>query len=236
MTKIKIASPTRGQQVPLGKDLMIAGTSMDNSTSNNNCKVSVIVNNVKPYQPANATGTAGVTDYSKWNFVLTPKYTTIKLGQNKIAARYECSNNPTSKSFSNVNVTGVQGTGTATTKTAPVIPQTMTSSPSIAQLAKIPDTKAAATANVPTVLKPLLVGTCPTGYHLVSGTVCIKDLPPTAMAKTTPTKATSATILPPSSTTSQPSDTSSSRNDKNTNDNQEHFKTKILKSFNKKFK
>jgi hypothetical protein len=115
----------------------------------------------------------------------------------------------------------------------------MTSSPSVAPLAKIPDTKVATTTNVPTVLKPLLGGTCPTGYHLVSGTVCIKDLPPTATTKTTATPATTNVTIPPSSTTSQPSGTSSSGNDKNTNDNsdnQENFKTKILKSFNKKFK
>ena len=215
----------------------------DNSTSNNNCKVSVIVNNVKPYQSATAAGTGGAADYSKWNFVLTPKYTTIKLGQNEITARYECSNNPASKSFSSVNVTGVQGTGTAATTTAAVIPQTLTSSPPVAPLAKLPNTTgnvATTTTNVPIVLKPLLGGTCPTGYHLVSGTVCIKDLPSTATTKTTPTAVTTNVTIPPqSATTSQPSGTSSSGNDKNTNDNsdnQENFKNKILKSFNKKFK
>jgi hypothetical protein len=92
-------------------------------------------------------------------------------------------NVPPSKSFSSVNVTGVQGTGTTTTKTAAVIPQAMTSSPSVAPLAKIRDTKATTTTNVPTVLKPLLGGTCPTGYRLVSGTVCIKDLPPNSNDK-----------------------------------------------------
>jgi hypothetical protein len=116
----------------------------------------------------------------------------------------------------------------------------MTSSPSVAPLAKIRDTKATTTTNVPTVLKPLLGGTCPTGYRLVSGTVCIKDLPSAVPIKTTPTAATTnATIPPPSATTSQASGTISSSNDKNTNDNadnQENFKTKILKSFNKKFK
>ncbi len=238
MTKIKITSPTRGQQVPVGKDLTISGTSMDNSTSNNNCKVSVIVNNVKPYQSATAAGTGGTTDYSKWNFVLTSKYTTIKLGQNKITARYECSNNPASKSFSSVNVTGIQGRGTTTTTTAAVIPQTMTSSPPVAPLAKLPNTignVATTTTNVPIVLKPLPGGTCLQGYHLVSGTVCIKDLPSTAATKTTPTAATTnATIIPPSATTSQPSGTSPSSNDNS--ENQENFKTKILKSFNKKFK
>jgi hypothetical protein len=238
MTKVKITSPTKDQQVPVGKGLTISGTSMDNSTYNNNCKVSVIVNNVKPYQSATAAGTGGVTDYSKWNFVLTPKYTIIKPGQNKITARYECSNNPASKSFSSVNVTGLQGTGTTTT----VIPQTMTSSPPVTPLAKLPNSTGngvTTTANVPIVQRPLPGGTCPQGYHLVSGSVCIKDLPSTATTKTIPTAVrTNATIPPPpSSTTSQPSETSSNgKNTKDNADNQENFKTKILKSFNKKFK
>jgi cytoskeletal protein RodZ len=106
VSKIKITSPTRGQQVPVGKDLTISGTSIDNATSN--CQVSVIVNNVKPYQNATATGTGGAADYSKWNFALTSKYTTIKPDQNRITAKYECANNPASKGFSSVNVTGVK--------------------------------------------------------------------------------------------------------------------------------
>jgi hypothetical protein len=103
--KIKITSPTRGQQLPVGKDLTISGTSIANATSN--CRVSVIVNNVKPYQNATAAGTGGAADYSKWNFALTSKYTTVKAGDNRITAKYECANNPTSKGFSSVNVTGV---------------------------------------------------------------------------------------------------------------------------------
>jgi hypothetical protein len=109
VSKVKITSPTKGQQVPVGKDLPIYGTSIgSNGTSNNNdCKVSVIVNNVKPYQQANPGGTT-TGNYSKWNFVLTSKYTTIKPGQNKITAKYECARNPASKGFSNVNVTGIK--------------------------------------------------------------------------------------------------------------------------------
>jgi Big-like domain-containing protein len=102
--KIKITSPTRGQQLPVGKDLTVSGTSIDNATSN--CQVAVIVNNVKPYQNATAAGTGGAADYSKWNFALTSKYTTIKQGDNRITARYECVNDPPSKGFSSVNVTG----------------------------------------------------------------------------------------------------------------------------------
>jgi hypothetical protein len=106
VSKIKITSPTRGQQVPIGKDLTVSGTSIDNATSN--CQVSIIVNNVKPYQNATGAGSGGAADYSKWNFALTSKYTTIKPSQNKITARFECEDNPTSKGFSSVNVTGVK--------------------------------------------------------------------------------------------------------------------------------
>jgi hypothetical protein len=110
ISKVKITSPTRGQQVPVGKDLTVSGTSIDNATAK--CEVSVIVNNVKPYQPAISTvgpgRTGGAADYSKWKFDITSKYTTIKPGQNKITARFECEDNSASKSFSSVNVTGVQ--------------------------------------------------------------------------------------------------------------------------------
>ena len=110
ISKVKITSPTRGQQVPIGKDLTVSGTSIDNATAK--CEVSVIVNNVKPYQPAISTvgpgRTGGAADYSKWNFDITSKYTTIKSGQNKITAKFECTDNSASKGFSSVNVTGVQ--------------------------------------------------------------------------------------------------------------------------------
>ena len=116
--KIKITLPTRGQQVPIAKDLTISGTSIDNATSND-CKVSVIVNKVRPYQNTTAIGPGRADDYSKWSFVLASKYTTIKPGQNRITAKYECANDPNTTSFSSVNVTGVQGTGATASSTKP---------------------------------------------------------------------------------------------------------------------
>jgi hypothetical protein len=118
VSKIKIKSPIKGQQVSVGKDLTISGTSIDNATSND-CKVSVIVNKVRPYQNATAAGTGGAVDYSKWNFVLTSKYTTIKPGQNRITAKYDCAIDPNTTSFSNVNVTGLQSTGATASSTKP---------------------------------------------------------------------------------------------------------------------
>ena len=109
---VKITSPTRGQQIPSGNNnLTISGTSIANATSH--CQISVLVNDVWPYQPATHTGLGGASDYSQWNFVLNSKYTTIKPGPaNKITARYTCRDNPAAISFYSVNVTGV---GTTTT-------------------------------------------------------------------------------------------------------------------------
>jgi hypothetical protein len=106
---VKITSPAKDQQVPIGKDLVVSGITGDNtdSTATSHCQVSVIANSIKPYQPATGTGPGGAADYSKWNFVLTSKYTTIKQGpSNKITAKYVCSNNPSVPSFYSVNVTG----------------------------------------------------------------------------------------------------------------------------------
>ncbi|HYT42790.1 MAG TPA: hypothetical protein VEP90_10610 [Methylomirabilota bacterium] len=102
---VKITSPAKGQQVVVDKNLIVSGTSIDNTTSD--CGVSVIVNGVKPYRLASANGGAGPKDYSKWNFTLTPAYTSIKQGQNKITAKFSCTNDPNLISHSSVNVTGV---------------------------------------------------------------------------------------------------------------------------------
>jgi hypothetical protein len=91
---VKIMSPVKGEQVLLGQGIIVSGISTDNATSD--CQVSVIVNNVKPYQPAVANGTGGTGDYSTWNFMITPTYTTIKEGpNNKITSKLECAPNLT---------------------------------------------------------------------------------------------------------------------------------------------
>ncbi len=99
---VKINSPSKGQQVVAGKNLIVSGTSIDNTTSD--CGVSVIVNGVKPYRLASANGGAGPKDYSKWNFTLTPAYTSIKQGQNKITAKFSCTNDPAVNTTSTGNV------------------------------------------------------------------------------------------------------------------------------------
>jgi hypothetical protein len=105
---VKIISPTKGQQVPIGKDLTVSGiTSTGASNATSHCQVSIIANGVKPYQQASGTGPGGQTDYSKWNFILTSNHSSIKPGpNNKITARYVCNSNPGALSFYSVNVTG----------------------------------------------------------------------------------------------------------------------------------
>jgi hypothetical protein len=106
-------SPTKGQQVLTDKDLEIYGTSEYNIISD--CKVSVIINGIKPYQLTFPHGDAGVNDYSRWSFTLTPEYTSIKEGQNKITAKFSCTNDPNLISHNSVNVTGI---GTSLVPTA----------------------------------------------------------------------------------------------------------------------
>ena len=104
---VKIISPIKSQQVPVGKDLSVSGISTGNAVTSH-CQVSVIVNSIKPYQPATGAGPGGAADYSKWNFVVTSKYATIKPGpNNKITAKYTCSGPPSTVSFYSANVTGV---------------------------------------------------------------------------------------------------------------------------------
>ncbi|HET7149248.1 MAG TPA: hypothetical protein VFI73_12200 [Candidatus Nitrosopolaris sp.] len=110
---VKITSPTKGQQVPVGKDLLVSGTSVTNKTTD--CKVSVKVNFINPYHDASPIGVAGNNDYSKWNFTLSPAYTTIKPGQNKITAKFACANNPTLTSHYSVNVTGIDNVAKVST-------------------------------------------------------------------------------------------------------------------------
>ena len=86
-------------------NLAVSGTSTD--SNNTDCQVSVIVNGIKPYQAATATGSDGKDDYSKWNFILTPEYhAVIKEGpSNKITAKLACS--PNLVKWYSLNVTGV---------------------------------------------------------------------------------------------------------------------------------
>ena len=109
LPSVRITSPVRGQNVPVGKNLVVSGISASRSTSN--CAVSVIVNGIKPYQNATAIGPKGQKDYSRWTFLILPKYTSIKEGMNKIASKIACDNKPGLVSYYTLNVTGLAGSG-----------------------------------------------------------------------------------------------------------------------------
>ena len=104
---IKIVDPITTQNVSSGQELSISGLSSDNSLKN--CSVSLIVNDVKPYQNAVASGTGGIDDFSQWKFVLHTNYTQIVDGENKITAKLLCSSAPTR--WYSVFVVGVPNIG-----------------------------------------------------------------------------------------------------------------------------
>ena len=100
---IKIVNPITTQNVSTGQELKITGVSSDNSLKN--CAVSVIVNDVRPYQTALAKGTDGINDYSEWEFVLRTNYTQIIEGENKITSKLLCTSAP--PRWYSVSVNGV---------------------------------------------------------------------------------------------------------------------------------
>ena len=116
---VKIVSPENGQQVPISisnatrgtnanvsNSLSISGTASDGADSP--CEVSVLLNDVRPYQRATPQGNSGKSDYSNWQFLLKPDYAPIKQGENKITAKLECLRSPTNLTkWYSVSVTGV---------------------------------------------------------------------------------------------------------------------------------
>jgi hypothetical protein len=104
---VKITDPAKGEQVAIGKNLTLSGTSSYNATSN--CVVFVIVDGVRPYQKTIPTGQAGAYDYSKWKYTFTPAYAgTIREGANRITAKLLCQAIPVNLTkFYSINVTGI---------------------------------------------------------------------------------------------------------------------------------
>jgi hypothetical protein len=137
---VNITSPQRGQQISIvTNNLSISGKSTDNPTADD-CQVSVIVNGIRPYQPATANGGIGAkSDYSKWFFILDPDYTSIKEGTNEITAKLSClsnslSNNSNATKWYSINVTGVTTPSnniTTLTQSSPVINSSAQDEPNI---------------------------------------------------------------------------------------------------------
>ena len=116
---VKIISPSKDARIPINNVLHLSGISNDNITID--CRVLVILNDVRPYQNTSSAGPGGANDYSKWNFTLTPNYSSIKEGVNKITAKFSCDNNPSFVSYYSINVTGVS-LPIATTKSQHLLP------------------------------------------------------------------------------------------------------------------
>jgi hypothetical protein len=103
---VRITSPTRDEQVPVGGGLTISGISTDNT--NTDCQVSVNINDLKPLVNATATGPGGVNDYSNWTITFdknSPQ--TIKQGINDLSSKLSCVNPSNVTKFYSINVTGV---------------------------------------------------------------------------------------------------------------------------------
>jgi hypothetical protein len=110
---VNIVSPSKGEPVPAGSSLEISGTSDDNAQFN--CKILILVNDKRPYQE---TTPVGPGDYSKWVFIVTPQYSEIEEGINKITSKATCDaayepflvQDPLTKEYVkhySINVTGV---------------------------------------------------------------------------------------------------------------------------------
>jgi hypothetical protein len=93
---VKITTPTNEQQIFFNNnsDLQLKGTSTDNADKD--CQVSVIANDIMPYQNVTATGREGNNDYSIWTYSLSPPL--LKEGSNKVTARISCANPNTATS------------------------------------------------------------------------------------------------------------------------------------------
>jgi len=85
---IEIVYPIDDQTTNPGDLLEISGVS--HYDPGYICHVSVIVNDVKPYQKTTPIGGNAAIDYSTWKYVIDPSYTAIKEGDNRITARLLC--------------------------------------------------------------------------------------------------------------------------------------------------
>jgi hypothetical protein len=104
---LKITYPEKESVVPTNSSssFIVKGISKDNATAD--CKVSIIINNVKPYQSVQALGVNGKEDYSNWQYVLSKNYTNIVEGSNKITSKSSCLNDNPQNTYYSVNVTGM---------------------------------------------------------------------------------------------------------------------------------
>jgi hypothetical protein len=108
LPEVKITSIEDGDSVPISENLTISGTSSDDAGTT--CQVSVLANDVRPYQPTIATGSGGPNDFSEWKFTIASNYTSLKQGLNEITSKVVCPGTAGNLTkWYGVNVTGVAG-------------------------------------------------------------------------------------------------------------------------------
>jgi hypothetical protein len=112
---VKILSPDKGQITNVGDGLKISGES--NYDPNDSCHVSVIINDIKPYQKTSPTGVKMKNDYSTWKYTINSNYTTLREGDNRITARLLCSDDlgKNERKWYSVNVIGQTGSENSST-------------------------------------------------------------------------------------------------------------------------
>lgn len=106
---VKIIYPDKGQTMDVGSSLEISGESTyDPSYA---CRVSVIINDVKPYQKTTPTGDGMGNEYATWKYTIDSDYTTIREGDNRITARLICTDDVGEdvRKWYSVNVIGQTG-------------------------------------------------------------------------------------------------------------------------------
>ena len=105
---IKISFPHKGQQIRVGSNILVSGISLPPpGVLHTGCTVSVLLNDIKPYQKTVALGHGGKGEYSVWQYNITPDYASLKHGQNKITAKITCIASPSNRTkFNSVNVIG----------------------------------------------------------------------------------------------------------------------------------
>jgi len=101
---VKITSPHKGQQVGIGHNVTLLGTSSHNASSK--CQVSIIVDKKRPYQNTIPMG-QGAGNYSEWKYTLAPTYTALTEGMNRVTAKLTCNSNPVFTKFYSINLTGI---------------------------------------------------------------------------------------------------------------------------------
>src|SRR5206468_10765343 len=89
MTSVRITFPPAGQQVPIGSNITIFGSSKYNMPYANNCAVYANVNNYG-FQKATSVGPHGKNDYSSWMYTYLSNDRPIRTGINLLDVKLSC--------------------------------------------------------------------------------------------------------------------------------------------------